>query len=218
MQGYKSALIWLYKEKKIKFNEECDIWLDEFINGYKKIIADKKARGVMSTKEGKSPISFLGYCEICRVMMSLQPEKRKYTWAESLFAWSFMTLSWNLVSRANSVGNVMLQHVDWKEDSMIITFPKHKGDQTGEGLSNDKHVYANPLMPEICPILALAVLVFSIHRGTEIRQQQLFLGKDSESRFSRVFRTVLSLIPPSIDLGATKRDIGTHSNRKGFMM
>ncbi|CAK9251868.1 unnamed protein product [Sphagnum jensenii] len=41
-----------------------------------------------------------------------------------------MTLSWNLVSRANSVGNVMLQHVDWKEDSMIITFPKHKGDQT----------------------------------------------------------------------------------------
>lgn len=65
-----------------------------------------------------------------------------------------------LVSRANSVGNVMLQHVDWKEDSMIITFPKHKGDQTGEGLSNDKHVYANPLMPEICPILALAVLVF----------------------------------------------------------
>lgn len=34
---------------------EVDTWLNKFISGYKKIIADKKQRGVMAVKEGKSP-------------------------------------------------------------------------------------------------------------------------------------------------------------------
>jgi hypothetical protein len=74
----------------------------------------------------------------------------------------------------------MLQHVDWREDCLVITLAKHKGDQSGEGLSNEKHIYANPLNPSICPILALAVLIFCTHRGQSTRLQQLYNGKNSE--------------------------------------
>jgi hypothetical protein len=108
MQGYKSALIWWYAEKKLKLDQAQNDWIDNFIKGYKKIVADKKARGVMSISEGKSALSFGGYLYISKTMMTLKPVHRKYTWMEGIFAWSFMTLSWNLIARANSVGNIML--------------------------------------------------------------------------------------------------------------
>ena len=215
MQGYKSALIWWYAEKKMRLEQAQNDWIDNFIKGYKKIVADKKARGVMSISEGKSALSFSGYLHISKTMMTLRPVNRKYTWMEGIFSWSFMTLSWNLIARANSVGNIMLQHIDWREDSPIVTFPKHKGDQTGEGLGNEKHVYANPVNPECCPILALAIIIFCTHRTSDILTQQLFCGSDSEGRFSRVFQHILSIIPDGVSLGANKKDLGTHSNRKG---
>ena len=43
---------------------------------------------------------------------------------------------------------------------MVVKVPQHKGDQTGESLSMDKHVYANPLEPKFCTILSFAVFFF----------------------------------------------------------
>jgi hypothetical protein len=43
--------------------------------------------------------------------------------------------------------------MDWGGDCVKIKIAKHKGDQTGEGIGNEKHVYANPYNPAICPIL-----------------------------------------------------------------
>lgn len=164
MQGYKSALLWYYTERGVTMNAADNKWINDCVKGYKKSIAKKKAEGVMSVTEGKSRLTFAGYCAICKEMMHLRPEGTKNRFAQSTFAWSFMTLSWNLMARCNSVNSIMLQHIDWKNDSLTVTFAKHKGDQTGEGLGNEKHVYANPLNPTICPILALAVLVFTKHR------------------------------------------------------
>ena len=52
------------------------------------------------------------------------------------------------MSRCGNIASIMLEHIDWANDAMVITFAKHKGDQTGEGLGNLKHVYANPLNPK----------------------------------------------------------------------
>ena len=108
----------------------------------------------------------------------------------------------------------MLQHIDWRADSLIINIPQQKSDQTGEGLSRDKHVYANPLKPSICAVLSTAVLVFCTHRADDPRQQ-LFLGTSGDARFYKALRSFLDIIPETTNLGANKRDIGTHSNRKG---
>jgi hypothetical protein len=89
MGGYKSALLWYYQEHGVRMTTELDRWLNSFVQGYKKTIADKKMRGVMSIQEGKAPLYFSAYCEICRLLAILKPEGKKNTWHESIFAWSF---------------------------------------------------------------------------------------------------------------------------------
>ena len=70
MQGYKSALAWLYEEKRIQVDKEINSWLDIFIQGYKRTISDKKEKGVMDINEGREPFSFPGYCRISKAMIS----------------------------------------------------------------------------------------------------------------------------------------------------
>lgn len=216
MQGYKSALSWLYAEQEANppMSPAFEKWITGFIHGYKKKIADKKAAGVMSVTEGKSKLAFTGYNEICKHLMKKAPIRNKNTWAQGIFGWAFMTLCWNLMARGDSVRNVMLQHIDWKNDCMTVTFARHKGDPTGEGLGNEKHVYANPLAPHICPILAMAVLVFTCHRGPNVAGQGLFEGGNSDGRFGKILAGIIAELPENI-LGADPADIGTHSNRKG---
>jgi hypothetical protein len=75
------------------------------------------------------------------------------------FAWFFFVLTWNLMSRGDSVETIMLQHIDWSEDAMIIEEQGHKADQAGEHKFG-KHIYATPTTPHTCPILSLAVMIF----------------------------------------------------------
>ena len=73
MQGYKSALQWYYWENgKLSIDSEISTWANKFIDGYKKTIAQKKARGIMSITEGRSSLSYSGYNAICHAMMTMQ--------------------------------------------------------------------------------------------------------------------------------------------------
>jgi hypothetical protein len=217
MQGYKSALAWYYGEKGQSLESSLNSWCDNFINGYKKTVADKKLRGVMAISEGKAPLSFCGYSHICRFLVNLVPSST-FNWQLIMFSWLFMVFCWNLIGRSNTVGNIMLQHMDWGGDCIKIKIAKHKGDQTGEGIGNEKHIYANPYNPAICPILSLAVFIFCKYRGNDVVRQQLFDGRDSENRFGKALMKVLRSVRdanPDVDLGAIIEDLGTHSNRKG---
>ena len=61
MGGYKSALKWYMIRENQVMNAQLDKYLDTFIAGYKREVATKKSKGIMSIKEGKSPFSFSGY-------------------------------------------------------------------------------------------------------------------------------------------------------------
>ena len=72
MQGYKSALQWYYWENgKLTIDNAINNWANKFIEGYKKSVADKKARGVMAITEGRSSLSYSGYNAICQTMMTM---------------------------------------------------------------------------------------------------------------------------------------------------
>ncbi len=114
MQGYKSALVCYYSEHHLSLDPDMNAYIDEFMHGYKKTIADKKSRGVMSLKEGKSPISFSGYVEICKTLCQIHPIGKQHTWLEGVFGWTFMIFCWNLMGRSHSIGKIMLQHIDWR--------------------------------------------------------------------------------------------------------
>jgi hypothetical protein len=123
---------------------------------------------------------------------------------------------WNLMSRSDSVDCIMLQHIDWQGDSLLIEEQGHKSDQKGEN-KFWKHIYANPLEPAICPILALAVLVFCSGFRPPDGRQQLFVGKDSKGRFAHQLHELVHGLSDSEKdrLGCAPEDIGTHSERKG---
>mmetsp|Transcript_23890 Transcript_23890/g.31230 ORF Transcript_23890/g.31230 Transcript_23890/m.31230 type:complete len:169 (-) Transcript_23890:234-740(-) len=160
MGGYKSALKWYYREHDVIFpNKATDEAVDDFIQGYKKDIAEKKHKGIMSVWEGRSPMSFTGYCFISMILLTITPVAKRFSFMESVFAWCFEVLSWNLLIRANNVASIMLQYMHWWNDCLVFKVEAHKGDPKGEGISKLKHVYANPLKPQICPILAMAVFV-----------------------------------------------------------
>ena len=120
------------------------------------------------------------------------------------------------MARSDSVGKIMHQHMCWREDALVITFAIHKGDREGQN-AYGRHVYANPGNPAICPVLAIAVMVFSRGHRAQGGRQQLFEGSHSEKRFSQILSTVIGDLSDAEAgiLGARKQDIGTHSTRKG---
>ncbi len=77
MQGYKSALKWYYEEKECSMTVDEDKWLNQLIEGYKIEIARKREQGIMSVTEGKSRLTYTGYCGICEYMMKLRPVGKK---------------------------------------------------------------------------------------------------------------------------------------------
>lgn len=213
MQGYKSALMWWYRQKNVIMDPKVEQMLDDFIMGYKNIISNKKSRGVMKITEGKYPLSYTGFNSIALHFMQLTPEKRGQSYMESIFGWSFFVLSWNLLARSENVSKLMLEHMNWANDCLCIKFPRSKGSPDGqrEGI---KHIYANPFNFKICPITALGVYVFSV--TWKPKENKLFPGQQQEKRFLKLLKHIIeSVYDTGVDLGAAIKDLGSHSGRKG---
>jgi len=113
------------------------------------------------------------------------------------------------MARSESVAALMYPHFTWREDAM---------DQAGEQ-AYPKHVYANPLDPAIRPILAMGVLLLTSPYRSSDGKPQVFLGNDSEKRFSRWLQTVLKGLTveevQKLELRFPIEYLGTHSPRKG---
>lgn len=136
MGNYLSAIVYLYRQNRLILDAEVNSWCHDFITGYKNVVATKKSQGYMSITEGKAPLSFNGYQKISMFLVKLTPVLA-FTWELIMFVRLFLVMCWNLIGRSNSVGNVMLQHMDWANDLLTIKLPKHKGDKTGEGIGNN---------------------------------------------------------------------------------
>ena len=93
-------------------------------------------------------------------------------------------------------------------------FTHSKGDQEGVNQLQPWHIYANPGQPSICPILALAMYLFSnpsILRG----DQKLFPGGNQYSRFTKSFQRALNHLKDDIkSLGVDVDLLGSHSKMK----
>ena len=81
----------------------------------------------MKISEGKSKILFSDYNMLAETFMKLLPDargKRGGSWSTVLFAHIFVMM-WNLMSRSDSVDTLMLTHIDWDEDALIIEEQEH---------------------------------------------------------------------------------------------
>jgi hypothetical protein len=118
------------------------------------------------------------------------------------------------MGRTHNIGRLHYNAFDWSEDALVVLFATTKTDKKGERAEETaKHIYANPLQPQICAILALAVYVFT---NTFHKDGFLFESNNAaKKRFFRTFKTLietLSVVVPN--LKAVLSDIASHSNRK----
>lgn len=128
VQGYRSAIVDRHNSVTPKLPFDADGELAQMLDGYEKLINQLKQRGLMNISEGKRPISGSGYGMIAEKFMKAKvdkdtlPGKKKVatSWSATLFGWSFFVLMWNLMSRSDSVDCIMLQHIDWQGDSLLI--------------------------------------------------------------------------------------------------
>ncbi|ETK72455.1 hypothetical protein F441_20896 [Phytophthora nicotianae CJ01A1] len=90
-----------------------------------------------------------------------------------------------------------------------------KYDQGNDRPRDPRHVYANPLQPSVCPILALAIYWAT---STFDVDNRLFPGSDQYDRFRKRLYRLLEDEMVSVELkrrGVNPSDLGTHSMRKG---
>jgi hypothetical protein len=167
-----------------------------------------EARGDKGSKlsEGKEPMPFELYRALCKWLIEDGS-------SESMFGHCFLTLTWNLMCRSRNTVYIRLEHMGWENDAMTIQFAHTKTDRAGEDAGHKRHIYANPEMPEICPILSLGRYRLSfpgMDRGL------LFSGASQYDRFRKLLKRVVTEHGDEIQrLGVDPDEIGVHSIRKG---
>ena len=114
--------------------------------------------------------------------------------------------------RAGNAVGICFSHVEWREDALAIYFAHMKNDQRGQKAKHPRHIYANPLMPEICPILALGI--YLICQPGVFQGQHLFPGGRQYNRFREILAETMQHHHVK-ENGIDGRNIGTHSFRKG---
>lgn len=205
----RSALFHLFRIYGKVQGNEFKLKLATMFRGLKRKIAIELQEGEGRIQTGKSPISYSLYVRLNEFM--LQEDS-----TESVFARAFMTMTWNLVCRASNTSSIHLHHLEWTEDSLRVFFAHMKNDQTGERKRDPRHIYCNPHVPIICPILALSVYLscFSISGTVD---SALFPGSNQYKRFASYFEMILNKHTDEIknDFGIEVKDIGVHSLRKG---
>ena len=123
-----------------------------------------------------------------------------------------------MMCRSVTTAETFYTQASWWCDCMRMEGLKTKGDQFGEK-GHPQHVYANPLRPSDCPILALAVKTFCESCRTIESSSNIFDGDFQEDRFAHLLQSALSKLPEQCVKKLTQvgevEDIGTHSLRKG---
>ena len=118
--------------------------------------------------------------------------------------------------RASNTSTIRLQHMNWFADALCILFAHQKNDQDGSRPRDPRHVYANPLNPEICPILSLGIY-FLCTTFTDA-SAALFPGTDQYDRYQKGLKRLFARPPVASRLEVMSidpRHLGSHSTRKG---
>jgi hypothetical protein len=198
---------------------------NELKEGFRKYKAKKVLEDGLSPYEGKDSISPDGFLNMQR--MALKPQyasPEQMLWIPAINAGTR-----NLVARVCSIGKLTFATITWKGDAMIITLPRHKGDQTGERVM-ERHVHANPVDAWGCFIFWLGIRVLS--SGSSGISHYIFgedvetLGADGvtackvhrDDAFGKWIRKLVSSLSVEEQLdnfGTLGAVLGTQSNRKG---
>ena len=204
----RSGLVYLFSLSGTQMDVEFAAELKLFYKGLRRSVTRSSHNLNQRLTEGKEPFSFSIYRALNNAMM-------RATTKDSIFAHLFLVTSWNLMCRAGNTVSIRHAHLAWREDALTIMFGHMKNDQEGDRPRDPRHLYANPIVPEVCPILALAIYgaVFGFSQDG-----RLFSGSRQYDRYSKALKRALA--SPDVNAllrasGVAVNDFGSHSARKG---
>jgi hypothetical protein len=213
LSGYVSAIKYGYSLRNLPFPTQLSLTLKRTINGFTRKYSLEKEKGNVKIIEGKRPLSEMGYIAISKFAL-------KYSNGETQFAHPYSVILWTLMCRTSTVATIIYDHIYWEGDSLRIFISRHKGDQEGIH-AYPRNLYANPFQPEVCPVLALALHMFSSRfvRSSSVESNtnsiKLFPGAHNEKNFSAFLQKKVCSHLSEIDIGIPAHDLGPHSYRKG---
>ena len=148
--GHRSSLTQLYTQCEIAPTKIFLQKMKQVMSGLKNTSATSRGHRGVRLSEGKEPLPLEMYC-------SLRKWRQEDGSNESIFGHCFLALTSNLMMcRSKNTVLVQRDHIDWFGDAMTIQFSHSKTDREGQDAGNKRHVYANPFMPAICPVLSIA--------------------------------------------------------------
>ena len=80
----------------------------------------------------------------------------------------------NLICTASNTVTICLEHFKWNADALVVAFAQSKNDQLSDE-KFERHIYANPINPSVCPILGMAIYFVLFPRCLHT-ESQLFPG------------------------------------------
>ena len=204
----RSAFMHLILTSGNSISEERKSGLSQLMKGLQKTIVMQMSDKGLSVTEGKEHMTFRCYTLICQICIDDGSP-------ESIFALCFLTMQWNLICRSEATENISFNQIVWENDHMKVYFPKHKSDQIGLNKDEARHIYSNPLLPEVCPIRAMASYLIAFP-DVFIEEVKLFPGRDQKKRFNACLHRVLQSNEQAFQsISVDISEIGSHSIRKG---
>ena len=152
--GVISAFIHMYRMSGDTIPEEFKIELSQFMSGMKRTVSSQKAESGESLDEEKKLMSYEVYKNICEFLFEGEGD-------DYAFAHVFLTLEYYLLAQSDNCLAMIVNHVQWDNDSLVFNFSKMKGHHSGDKSGDPWHVYSNPKNLELFPVLALTKYLLS---------------------------------------------------------
>ena len=182
LKKHNTAINNVWRQANRPIPEVFKLLMSKLLESSKKLETRMKAAGLVPDTCGRDEMSFRLYRELAWYFL------RK----GNLFSHLFLVLCWNTMVRNCNCDDLIFEHCVWVQDCFGISIKKTKTNQDGTKTVQQavKHIYANPLMPEVCPVLALALYFvnnpFIGHEG-----RKLFPGKNTQKTFNEAVRKLL---------------------------
>lgn len=209
--SYRSALQNALKKHRprLRLTEEQEEEMSEVFKTLKKLDARRrKDRGEGARLTGKAPLPQPVYRELLQYFLKDNADAT---------CWShlYLCLTWNLMCRADNTDHLAVADLGWENDALTVRFAMAKNDQAGTKGDLQRHLYANPLDPVLCPITALGLYLMSSSAPGAL----LFTASRQQKSLGEHMRDFFKESPEGKALcerlGIDSDVYATHSVRKG---
>ena len=204
-----SAIKDAYRIEEMPIQVEIDTLMSNFYKAYCKFIGREKMLGRYPLKVGRSAISISAFKMVSKKLFQMNSGRN---WNAQICVSPYWNLIGTVLSRAERVGNALVDHLSTKEDMLLFDLSTSKTDPTGM-LSYAKCIASNPFEPFSDVFLGLAILFCCRHANSDDR---LFSYADMPATASIYLKQVLDSLTPAeeMELGCAKELVGLHTAKK----